>query len=337
MSVALALSLFASAPSALPSQCLGVREPIIDVHSHAYAADPRWAARVPNPATGIPLTAVGEEAQRRETNAEYRRWGVIRALVDDDGRGLDRDAGRRSVAADPARMRLGIDPSELTPEVMTRIRELHAAGELTAIAEVGSQYYGIGPDDPRMEPLWALAEELDLPVGIHMGLGPPAVNEESPAMRMRLGDPLLLEDVLVRHPKLRVYIMHAGWPFSDSLIAMLHSFPNLYVDVAVIDWAIQKDEFESYLKRIVGAGFGDRVMYGSDQMVWPDAVGLSIKRVQNASFLTEGQKRDILFNNALRFFRWSDLEPCKSPAMLVSELSANGVIWAAGPQQSATK
>lgn len=293
------------------AQCLGVSEPIIDVHSHSYSVDPRWAARAPNPATGKPLTMIGEEALRRATFEEYRRRGVIRAIVDDDGApGSDRESGRRTVAADPVRMRLGIDASVPGPEMLARIRNLHKTGELSAIAEVGSQYHGMGPDDPRMEQLWSLAEKLDLPVGIHMGLGWPGVNADMPAMRMRLGNPLLLEDVLVRHPKLRVYIMHAGWPHLDGLLAMLHSFPNLYADVAVLDWAIARPEFYTYLRRIVEAGFGDRLMYGSDQMVWPDAVSLSIDRIESATFLTKAQKRDILFNNAVRFFRWTDLKAC---------------------------
>jgi uncharacterized protein len=304
------LTLAIAAVSGSP-QCLGVKNPIIDVHSHAYAVDPRWAVRAPNPATGKPLSVIGEEALRKATTEEYRRRGVIRAIVDDDGApGSDRQAGRRSVAADPVRMRLGIDASILEPALFDRIRKLHASGELSAIAEVGAQYYGVGADDPRMEPLWALAEELDLPVGIHMGLGWPGVNADMPAMRMRLGNPLLLEDVLVRHPRLRVYIMHAGWPHLDGLLAMLHSFPNLYVDVAVLDWAIAKPEFYTFLRRIVEAGFGDRVMYGSDQMVWPDAVSLSINRIEAAPFLSRSQKRDIFFNNAVRFFRWKDLEAC---------------------------
>jgi len=307
------LALLAAAAVVLPPQCLGVTEPVIDVHAHAYAIDPRWEARAPNPATGVPLSAIGEVALREATKAEYLKNGVIRAIVDDDGApGSDREAGRRSVAADPERMRLGIDVSNnLGPELYARIRKLQAAGELAAIAEVGTQYLGIGADDPRMEPLWALAEELDLPVGIHMGLGWPGVNADMPLMRMRLGDPLLLEDVLVRHPKLRVYVMHAGWPHLDSMLAMLHSFPQLYIDVAVLDWAIAEPEFHTYLKRIVEAGFGDRVMYGSDQMVWPDAVSLSIGRIDRARYLTSEQKRDILFNNAVRFFRWTDLEGCR--------------------------
>lgn len=296
----------------LPPQCAGVREPIVDVHSHSYAVDPRWEVRAPNPATGVPLTAIGEEALRRATIEEYRRNGVIRALVDDDGApGSDRESGRRTVAADPSRMRLGIDASLPTEQMLGKIRKLHAAGELTAIAEVGSQYHGIGADDPRMEPLWKLAEELDLPIGIHMGLGWPGVNADMPAMRMRLGNPLLLEDVLVRHPNARVYIMHAGWPHLDGLLAMLHSFPSLYVDVAVLDWAIPQAEFYTYLRRIVEAGFHKRVMYGSDQMVWPDAISISIKRIKDAPFLTPAQERDILFYNAVRFFRWKDLEACR--------------------------
>src|SRR5215218_2077977 len=301
---ALLMATLAGAASALPAQCLGAAHPIIDVHSHAYSNDPRWAAHAPNPATGKPLTVLGEVALRNATRAEYERHGVIRAIVDDQGETGDREEGRRSVAADPKRMRLGVDASLPTPEVLSRIRLLHAAGELEAIAEVGTQYHGIGPDDPRMEPLWALAEELDLPVGLHMGLGWPGVNADMPAMRMRLGNPLLLEDVLVRHPKVRVYIMHAGWPHMDGLLAMLHSFPSLYVDVAVLDWAIPKAEFYTYLRRIVEAGFHQRVMYGSDQMVWPDAVSLSIDRIKKAPFLSESQKRDIFFNNAVRFFRW---------------------------------
>ena len=301
----------ATAVQAAP-QCLGAANPIIDVHAHSYAIDPRWTVRAPNPATGKPLTAVGEAALREATLAEYRKNGVIRAIVDDDGApGSDRESGRRTVAADPKRMRLGIDASIPDPPTLERIRRLHAAGELSAIAEVGAQYHGIGPNDPRMEPLWALAEELDLPVGLHMGLGWPGVHRDMPKMRLRLGNPLELEEVLVRHPKLRVYIMHAGWPNIDGLLAMLQSFPQLYVDVAVINWAMDEPEFHAYLARIAGAGFTDRVMYGSDQMVWPDAISLSIDRIKRAPYLSAQQKRDILFNNAVRFFRWTDLEACR--------------------------
>jgi hypothetical protein len=44
-------------------------------------------------------------------------------------------------------------------------------------------------------------------------------------------------------------------------------------------------------------------MFGSDQMQWPDAIGVAIERIESATFLTPSQKRDIFYNNAVRFLR----------------------------------
>ena len=66
-------------------------------------------------------------------------------------------------------------------------------------------------------------------------------------------------------------------------------------------------------------GFGKRLMFGSDQMVWPEAIGMAIEGVQSAGFLTEQQKRDILYNNAVRFFR---LDQQSGGRLRVSSLAA---------------
>jgi predicted TIM-barrel fold metal-dependent hydrolase len=44
-------------------------------------------------------------------------------------------------------------------------------------------------------------------------------------------------------------------------------------------------------------------MFGSDQMIWPDAIGLAINGIESAGFLSEAQKRDIFYDNAARFLR----------------------------------
>ena len=56
------------------------------------------------------------------------------------------------------------------------------------------------------------------------------------------------------------------------------------------------------------AGFIQRIMFGSDQMNWPEAIERAIDAIESASFLSDEQKRDILFNNAARFLRLSDEE-----------------------------
>ena len=173
-----------------------------------------------------------------------------------------------------------------------------------AIGEVLTQYQGLAPNDSSMEPIYRLAEEMDVPLGIHIGLGPAGgVYTMFPNFRASLNHPFLLEDVLIKHPKLRLYICHAGWPMTDEMLAMLYAFPQLYVDVAVIDWALPQKEFHHYLRRLVDAGFADRIMFGSDEMMWPEGIELSIKAIQDATFLTETQKRNIFYNNAVRFFK----------------------------------
>ena len=123
--------------------------------------------------------------------------------------------------------------------------------------------------------------------------------------RARLHSPLELEEALVRHPKLRVYIMHAGWPMLDDLLAVLWTHPQVNVEVGAICFALSRKEFHRYLERIVDSGFGSRVMFGSDQMNWPGVIEYGIEAIESATFLTPTQKRDILYNNAARFLRFT--------------------------------
>jgi len=185
-------------------------------------------------------------------------------------------------------------------------------GRYAVFGEVTIQYQGITPSDSTFEPYLVLAEEVDVPVGIHIGTGPPGAPYLGfERYRARLHSPLLLEETLLRHPNLRIYIMHAGWPMIDDLLAVLYTHPQVYIDVGVISFALPRAAFYRYMQRIVEAGFGNRVMFGSDQMVWPEALEYAIESIEMADFLTEQQMRDILYNNAARFLRLSDEEISK--------------------------
>jgi predicted TIM-barrel fold metal-dependent hydrolase len=189
------------------------------------------------------------------------------------------------------------------------IRALHEDGQLAVFAEIVNQYVGVEPDDSRMEPYWALAEELDIPVGIHIGTGPPGVVYlGSPNYRARMHSPLTLEEVLIRHPRLRVYIMHAGYPMLDDLLALMYAHPQVHVEVGVIVHVVPRPAFYRFLRGITDAGYGNRVMFGSDQMVWPGTIERGIKVIEEAPFLNDEDKRDILYNNAARFLRLSEEE-----------------------------
>jgi hypothetical protein len=187
---------------------------------------------------------------------------------------------------------------------LKRLREAFTTGGFTIMGEVGLQYQGISPSDPAVDDYFALAEELDIPVGIHMGTGGSGrANLTSPKFRGSMGDPFLLEGLLAKHPKLRLWIMHAGYPLIDNLLTVLQANSHVYVDVAGLIWSYPIKEVNRYIQRIVEAGFEDRVIFGTDQLLWPNLMSQSINIIDTADYLTPEQKRDILYNNAARFLR----------------------------------
>jgi predicted TIM-barrel fold metal-dependent hydrolase len=275
------------------------RQPIIDVHMHNYSTDELLKSQAPNPLTGIPNGLVTDQAHMRATLAAMERYNIVKGVVSNN-----HAVGLRWRAAAPDRVIISYSFDDPSSPDLDVLRKEVAAGRLQALGEVGSQYEGILPNDPRFEPLFALAEQLDIPFAIHMGLGPPgAAYIGYPKYRMGLSNPLLLEEVLIRHPKLRLYVMHAGWPMLDQMIGLMWAHPQVYVDIGAIDWAIERKEFHFYLRRLVEAGFGKRIMFGSDQMVWPEVIGRAIEGVKSATFLTPKQKADIFYNNAAEFLR----------------------------------
>ena len=96
--------------------------------------------------------------------------------------------------------------------------------------------------------------------------------------------------------------MHMGFPWLQETKAIMNVYPQVYADIAVLDWLRPVPEFYNYLNSFMESGFGKRIMYGSDQMAWDDAIPLSIKTIENAPFLTEEQKQDIFYNNAAKFY-----------------------------------
>ena len=148
-----------------------------------------------------------------------------------------------------------------------------------------------------------LAQRLGVPVGIHMGTGGNGnINISNPKYRASLGRPFLLEDMLAKHPKLKIWVMHAGYPMADEMIALMGANAYVYVDLAGFIWSYPLEEIHAYLQRLVQAGFGKRILYGTDLMIWPKLLETSIQVIESANYLSEDQKRDIFFNNAVRFF-----------------------------------
>jgi len=309
--------------------------PIIDMHLHAADRSLPWALCIPwvtqvpvleanktweeswkamvtNPPCSNPIRSPTEpRALMEQTIAVLDRRNIIGVLSGRPDRVLQWTAAAPHRLIPAVQFQLGRDA--MSPD---SLRHLLQSGKFAVFGEIGNQYSGIGPDDERMEPYWALAEALDVPVAIHMGEGlPGATFVVAPKYRARLTSPFLLEEVLTRHPRLRISVMHYASPLIDEMIAMLGAYPQLYVDIGGIQWFYPRPYFYDQLRRLIDAGFGKRVMFGSDQSDWPGVIEPAIAIIEEAPFLSAEQKRDILYNNAARFLRLSKEEIAKHHRM----------------------
>jgi predicted TIM-barrel fold metal-dependent hydrolase len=296
--------------------------PVLDVHVHAMdgtfpgvtsmcpntskfiASDPKtkedpfgWVKESCTPA--LSPSAPGE--YMKDVLAEMERLNVT-AVVFGDPKSV-----QKWKDAAPARVIPGTSFSGTAPGqrvALDELRKSFTTGGFKVMGEIGLQYEGISPSDPSVDQYFALAEELDIPVAIHMGTGGSGrANITVPKFRGSMGNPFLLEELLARHPKLRVQVMHAGYPMIEEMLTLLQANSHVYVDVAGLIWSYPIKEVNRYIERLVDGGFEDRVMFGTDQLLWPKLMAYSISIIQNADYLTPEQKRDILYNNAARFLR----------------------------------
>lgn len=298
ISIPLALFCLAGMPALLSAQG---RPPIIDMHLHADLLPPGHVSPGdpslcrPEPCQGDGAATSGHEETREQTLQLMRRHNIVKAMLS----GLDLTIVQAWVKADPERFIAApfiLKPGQHDPK---DLRAEYEAGRLAGMGEIAVQLMGVPPNDASLEPYLALAEEMDVPTLIHAeGIGP-----YLPGFRVAAGSPLLLEDVLLRHPKLRIYVENAGYPYRDQMIAMMYQYPQLHADVSTITWLIPRTAFYDYLQAFVRAGLGKRLMWGSDQMQWPQKIEEGIAAIEEAPFLTEDQKRDILYHNARRFLR----------------------------------
>lgn len=83
-----------------------------------------------------------------------------------------------------------------------------SSGRYQALAEIVPQFAGVFPNGPKLKPFSALAEKVEMTVDIRMEPVPPgAAYRMAPKYRAAYNNALLLDNVLVRHPRLRLFVL----------------------------------------------------------------------------------------------------------------------------------
>ena len=275
--------------------------PIIDMHIHAFDEIYFGGQNYTNPLTGKTYKASKSvEKLKEDTFAKFKKHNIVKSMVSQGELWYDHA---------PDVVIIGNNHHLSIKE----LRKKHSEGKLDVLGEVAPNYDGILPTDPQLAKYFDLAEELKIPIAYHMFPGGPPGGAYFvyPKTRAHQAKPLQLEEILISRPKMKIYIMHAGWSYLDDMKALMYAHPQVYVDLGVISWVLPRKEFHNFLKGLVEAGYGKRIMFGSDQMIWVETIDEAIAAVNSADFLTLSQKEDIFYNNAARFLELSEEEITK--------------------------
>jgi len=289
--------------------------PIIDAHLHGgYTAgkfiitpegQPLARPCRPVPCNRIPAELASAEEVIPRTIEEMRRNNIVLGLLTDSPP-YPKDEQwifDKWEQANPNGFIYGYYLKHPFDISIAHLRALLKNGDIQMIGELAFQYNEISIDDPILEPLFDLADELDVPVYIHLGANG---RQNEGGFPMYLGNPLKLEPILRKHPELRICIENASFPFLHELVALTSRYPNVYVDLSTVTWGRPRQIIHHYLNQLMDYGLGKRILFGTDQMMWPEVIPIAIETIRSADFLTFEEKRDIFYNNAARFLRLSE-------------------------------
>jgi len=195
-----------------------------------------------------------------------------------------------------------------------RERDLRELADLLRAGLVGGLklypgYEPFYPHDRRLQVVYELAEEFDVPVMIHSG------DTYDQRGRLKYAHPLEVDEVAVDHPNVKLVICHLGNPWLVDCMEVVYKNRNVYADFSGLVLGEFTEAFEDYMERritdaILYAGEPDRLLYGSD---WPICGMKSYVEFVRQLPMPEHQRHAILYENARRLFKLP-LPPAAQPA-----------------------
>ena len=165
----------------------------------------------------------------------------------------------RWVTHDPTKLVgfMAIDPCEegYIAEVDRCVSELGLRG-----IKLYPALAGFDPSDRTIWPLYEKAQQMGLPILLHMGAHP------DPRARLEYSLPLLIDRVAQAFPALKLVIAHLGHPWQRECAIVVRKHPNVYADISGV-WVRPWQGWQA-LVTMVEWGVEGKLLFGSDFPLW---------------------------------------------------------------------
>jgi uncharacterized protein len=138
--------------------------------------------------------------------------------------------------------------------------------------KLGPIYQNIHPMDDRMLPVYEFCQRRNLPIMIHQATTFP---RRAP---LKFAHPILLEDVALKYPDLKIVLAHMGHPWIEDTIVMIRKQPNFFTDISALHY--RPWQFYNALMSAKEYGVLDKILFGSDYpFTTPQATILALRKI----------------------------------------------------------
>ena len=192
----------------------------------------------------------------------------------------------------------GVSYTNYRERTLRELADFLAAGLVKGL-KLYPGYEPFYPHDRRLQVVYDLAEEFDVPVMIHSG------DTYSARGKLKYSHPLEIDEVAVDHPNVKFVICHLGNPWLTDCMEVVYKNPNVYADISGLVLGEFTEAFEDYMAEeirdvILYAGDPKRFLYGTD---WPICSMKSYLNFVRQLNLPEESAAMMLSGNARRLFK----------------------------------
>jgi len=136
----------------------------------------------------------------------------------------------------------------------------------------GFKFHGIAqnahPADRMAYPIYEVINEYKLPAIFHTGhSGMGTGMRGGGGMRLKYGEPMLIDDVAVDFPDMKIILAHPSWPWVDQSLSMALHKDNVFIDLS--GWSPKY--FPKQVIQYANTQLKHKMLFGSDfPLIHPD-------------------------------------------------------------------
>ena len=280
----------------------------IDVHTHAEVScrqphDPIQAEF--EEAASLYFKTSGKRPTIAESIAHYREQqiGFVMFTVDSEsGTGIRRISNEEVAEAAAENPDIMLAFASIDPHKGKR-GAIEARRMIADFGVKGFKFHppiqNFHPYDRMAWPIYEVIAEHGLPAIFHTGhSGMGTGMRGGGGIRLKFGQPMLVDDVAVDFPDMKIILAHPSWPWTDEALSMALHKPNVYIDLS--GWSPKY--FPPQIIQYANTQIGHKFLFGSDFPLiaperWIDAFGKAAFRDEVREPILKGNAMRLLFGD----------------------------------------